>query len=59
MSSKHTHFYECDNCHFPLTVENGSFYNGALLCDKCRAIAQIEQENGRYDFTPSGMPFPG
>lgn len=53
------HYYVCDKCHTPLTRENGSFYNGERLCDRCRSIAQIEEENGRYDFTGAGMPFPG
>lgn len=59
MTSKHTHFYECERCHCPLDTGNGSFYKGALLCNKCRAVAQIEDEYGRYDFTGAGMHFPG
>lgn len=57
--SSHNHFYVCDRCHSSLTRENGSFYKGERLCDRCRSIAQIEEENGRYDFTVAGMPFLG
>ena len=55
--TKHTHFYECERCGASLDLSNGSFYKGALLCDKCRAVAQIEDEYGRYEFTGAGMPF--
>lgn len=59
MSSKHTHYYECERCKAPLDTQNGSFYKGALLCNKCRSVAQIEDDYGRYDFMGAGMPFPG
>lgn len=53
------HYYVCDRCKSPLTRENGSFYKGERLCDRCRSIAQIEDDYGRYEFTGAGMPFPG
>lgn len=57
--SSHNHFYVCERCKSPLDMQNGSFYKGALLCDRCRSIAQVEDSNGKYDFSGAGMPFPG
>lgn len=57
--NSHNHFYVCERCKTPLDTHNGSFYKGAILCDRCRSIAQIEDEYGRFDFTGAGMPSPG
>lgn len=57
--NSHNHFYLCERCKSPLDTHNGSFYKGVLLCDRCRFIAQVEEENGKFDFTGAGMPFKG
>ena len=57
--SNHNHYYVCERCNSPLDMQNGSFYKGALLCDRCRSIAQVEESNGKYDFTLTGMPTVG
>lgn len=51
--------YKCENCGEPLGSHNGNYWNGLLLCERCRAIANTMLGNGKYDYTPNGMPFPG
>lgn len=58
-TSKHNHYYVCENCSQPLNNGDGQYFHGILLCNECRAKAQIAFENGKYDFTLAGMPTPG
>ena len=50
--------YKCENCGDVLGTHNGDFWNGMLLCEKCRAIANIITENGKYDYTGARTPLP-
>lgn len=51
----HNHYYKCEECGCPLGSSNGQYYHGLLLCNDCRAKIEIALENGKYDFTLTGM----
>lgn len=51
--------YKCENCGGPLGTHNGEYWHGLLLCNDCRAVANVMDRNGKYDYTAAGMPLPG